>query len=132
VTLHFFLFLFFVSMKEFLPKMIFKILTLHSKNKNCFNINLKYFALKYYNSLIINFHKKIRWSILVSARLQLMRYITRWLLLFMGFKMKGYVSTKDQLVDLLTKSLSHSRFQLLCSKIGVTNGTLFLLNNAIT
>lgn len=38
----------------------------------------------------------------------------------------SHVSTKDQLVDILTKPLSKQRFHLLWSKIGVSNGTTIL------
>ena len=37
------------------------------------------------------------------------------------------VSTNDQLVDALTKPLSHQRLTFLCSKIGVPNETTILL-----
>ena len=38
-----------------------------------------------------------------------------------------YVSTNDQLVDALTKPLSHQRLTFLYSKIGVPNETTILL-----
>ena len=47
-------------------------------------------------------------------------YVTR------GALQVAHVPTQDQLADLLTKPLPRSRFQLLCSKIGVTDGTPFL------
>jgi hypothetical protein len=43
-----------------------------------------------------------------------------------GLQKVSHVSTHDQLADILTKPLSRQRFQLLRSKIGVSDGASIL------
>jgi hypothetical protein len=43
-----------------------------------------------------------------------------------GMLQVSHVSTHDQLADLLTKALSRQKFQTLCSKIGLSDGTPIL------
>ena len=49
-----------------------------------------------------------------------------------GLLQVSHVSTKDQLADALTKSLSRQRFSLLRSKIGVSNGSTILERKSVS